>query len=188
MHYDICILSDEEPFARMLYLELSDRGRSVAVAASPDDLPPCDLCLADRDRFPAFSSDCRTVFYGRCISPADPSALHRPFAIEDAVSLTEGRTVRRGLLFLEEECAVLLDGERICLTRLEYALLSRLAAEHGNPVSKDTLYREIFSGEGDEGIVNVYIHYLRRKLECDGRRRITALRGRGYALREEERP
>lgn len=188
MHYDVCILSDEEPFARMLYLELTDRGRSVTVVASPEDLPPCDLCFADRDRFPDFSSSCRTVFYGRSVSPADPAALHRPFMIEDAVALAEGRSVRRGLVLLAEECAVLLNGERICLTRLEYALLARLSAENGNPVSRDALYREIFGGEGDDGIVNVYIHYLRRKLESNGRRLIFSLRGRGYALREEGRP
>lgn len=186
MHYDICILSDEESFARMLYLELVDRGQSVAIAALPEDLPPCELCLADRDRFPDFSSSCRTVFYGRSVSPADPAALHRPFAIGDVIALTEGRAVRRGILLLEES-AVLLNGERIPLTRLEYALLARLIAENGRPVSKDVLFREVFSGDGDRGAINVYIHYLRRKLEGDGRRRILSLRGKGYALREEEK-
>ena len=188
MHYDVCILSDEVSFARMLYLELTDRGRRVAVVSSPDELPPCDLCFADADRFPDFSADCRTVFYGRALSPNDGAVLCRPFAIEDAVAFSEGRTVRRGILFPEGEEAVLLDGEYIPLTRLEYALLARLARENGEAVSRQTLFAEVFGGEGDAGIVNVYIHYLRKKLERGGMRRILALRGKGYAFCEEGRP
>lgn len=182
MHYDVCILSDEESFSRMLYLELTDRGQRVAVVSSPDDLPTCALCFVDADRFPEFSANCRTVRYGRCVSPADPVGLHRPFPISEAVGFCEGHAVRRGILLPEGAAAVLLDGEHIPLSRLEYALISRLLAEQGSFVSRSTLFCEVFGGEGDEGIVNVYIHYLRKKLERDGIRRILALRGKGYAI------
>ena len=100
MHYDVCILSEEESFARMLQLELTDRGQRVFVTSSPENLPPVSLCLVDADCFPEFSANCRTVRYGRCISPTDPVGLHRPFPIAEAVGFCEGRTVRRGILRL----------------------------------------------------------------------------------------
>ena len=72
---------------------------------------------------------------------------------------------RREAALIPERRAVLLRGREIRLTELEYALFSL-----------------IVNAKGDAGIVNVYVHYLREKLEFDGERVIGASRGRGYSL------
>ena len=185
MHGDICILSDEESFARMLYLELTERAHRVLLCPSPDALPPADLYLVDADRYPDCHPRGRTLRYGRSIENG-PDSLHRPFPLADLHALTVQESPRRGLRLLPAESAVLLDGLHIRLTRLEYALLARLSSAEGKPVSREVLLTEVFGGEGDGGVLNVYIHYLRKKLERGGRRLLFALRGQGYMLREEE--
>ena len=46
-------------------------------------------------------------------------------------------------------------------------------------------FEHVWHGDADGGIVNVYIHYLREKLEDCGERVIIASRGRGYSLSEK---
>jgi len=188
VHCDICILSDEPAFARMLYLELCDGGRTVTVCSRYEDIPTADVYLVDADRFAEHPRTGRLLLYGRTLEDDGCSKLRRPFLITDLRKLTEGETVHRGLRLLPESEEVMLDGEHIRLTHMEYALLACLSAANGRPVPREKIHAEVFEGQGNGGIVNVYIHYLRRKLERGGRRLITALRGQGYALREEETP
>jgi two-component system OmpR family response regulator len=57
----------------------------------------------------------------------------------------------------------------------------------GTPVTRAQLLAAVWGeGETDEGVVTVYLHYLRKKLERHGKKMIYAVRGHGYALREEE--
>ena len=57
----------------------------------------------------------------------------------------------------------------------------------GKPLSRRELLSAVW-GEDDveEGVVTVYLHYLRKKLERGGKKMLYAIRGRGYALRMEE--
>ncbi len=87
-------------------------------------------------------------------------------------------------LVVGERCAIL-RGERIRLTELECALLSRLIAERGGSVTRDRLLTDVWHGEADPGIVNVYIHYLREKLERGGERIILSSRSAGYRISEK---
>lgn len=186
MRYDICILSDESDFAHMLRLELESLGCKVALAASPDAPPAAALYFVDADRFPTALLPGRILRYGRSIPVGSDEGWHRPFRLAALASLADGDARSRGLRLLPQENAVLLDGEHIRLTAKEFALLSVLADAAGRPVSRESLRIAVFSDEKEAGIVNVYIHYLRRKLERDGRRLIVALRGQGYALRRGE--
>lgn len=186
MRYDVCILSEEESFARMLVLELTDRGRRTVAVQSEAALPSAELYLVDADRFPTAEPLGRTLRYGYSLPEDTENGLRRPFLLTALVEAATLGEVRKGLVLLPQESSVRLDGLRIRLTPLEYALLSRLAEENGRPVSRQVLYADVFGGHGDIGAVNVYIHYLRRKLEQDGRRLILARRGQGYALRREE--
>ena len=71
------------------------------------------------------------------------------------------------------------------LTPTEGRLLSLLKAANGAPVSSKELLTGTFGQEEAEndGLLRVYIHYLREKLERDGKKRIFAHRGRGYSYR-----
>lgn len=85
----------------------------------------------------------------------------------------------------EKERAAYLRGERIRLTELEYALLSHLMKNGGGYSPKEELLRDIWKDDADPGIINVYIHYLREKLEKHGEKIILSSRKRGYKIDEK---
>jgi two-component system OmpR family response regulator len=60
-----------------------------------------------------------------------------------------------------------------------------LVNARGAAVSREVILDRVWHGDADGGIVNVYIHYLREKLETEGERIILASRGRGYSLTEK---
>ncbi len=72
------------------------------------------------------------------------------------------------------------------LTELEYKLLEKLLSADGF-VTREELLASIW-GEGyDDGVVNVYVYYLRRKLEKDGKRIIISSRKEGYKIDDKYR-
>ncbi len=80
-------------------------------------------------------------------------------------------------------------GEEITLTNREFALLEVLAEASPRPVSKATLVERVWDQYFDSGtnVLNVYVNYLRRKLDRPGSpSMIQTLRGIGFALREVE--
>ena len=73
----------------------------------------------------------------------------------------------------------------IDLTPREFALLSALLASPGQAIAKHELLAEVWgpSFEGDPNIVEVYVGYLRRKIDQPfGRQSIQTVRGIGYRL------
>jgi DNA-binding response OmpR family regulator len=110
------------------------------------------------------------------------AALRRPamarreaLAFGDVTLDTRARDVHRGR-------------RRVELTPREYALLEVLMRTPGRAFSKDELLEKVwgFEHEGDNGIVDRYISYLRTKLEAAGEPRVVqTLRGVGYVLRRE---
>ena len=79
-----------------------------------------------------------------------------------------------------------ISGESVKLTDVEYKLLEVIFTEDGF-VSKDTLLRKVWGDGYDLGVVNVYVHYLRRKLEKDGKKVIISSRNEGYKISESYR-
>ena len=75
--------------------------------------------------------------------------------------------------------------EEVHLTPREYALLEYLALRAGEVVSRTDIWEHVydFNSEADSNVVDVYIGYLRKKIERPGRRPlIHTVRGRGYRL------
>ena len=69
------------------------------------------------------------------------------------------------------------------LTARETALLEALLRRPGEVVPKPTLLREVWGDdfEGDANVVEVYVGYLRRKIDVPfGRRTLQTVRGHGY--------
>ncbi|MBP5209639.1 MAG: winged helix-turn-helix domain-containing protein, partial [Clostridia bacterium] len=77
--------------------------------------------------------------------------------------------------------AVRSGGRVIALTPRESAVYRLLYEAGGAAVSREEIHRRVWGGEGDPSVVNVYIHYLRRKLSDGARQPIRHVRG-GYAL------
>jgi two-component system OmpR family response regulator len=76
-------------------------------------------------------------------------------------------------------------GDEISLTAREFALLAYLLHRSGEPVSKAELLQHVWdpSDERDANVVEVYIGYLRRKLDRPGEpSRIETVRSAGYRL------
>jgi two-component system OmpR family response regulator len=76
-------------------------------------------------------------------------------------------------------------GEEVQLTRREFAVLELLMRHRGDVLSKAEILEHVwdFAFEGDPNIVEVYIGYLRRKLDAPPDRRIIeTVRGAGYRL------
>lgn len=76
-------------------------------------------------------------------------------------------------------------GQRIELTAREYALLEYLASRSGQIVSRAELWEHCydFQAEAGSNVIDVYIGYLRRKLEKAGLAKlIHTRRGQGYVL------
>src|SRR5512142_860204 len=78
-------------------------------------------------------------------------------------------------------------GREIPLTRTEYQLLELLMANPRRVLSRDVIFEKVWGYDfgPDSNSLDVYIGYLRRKLEQDGGKRlIHTVRGVGYLLRE----
>ena len=76
-------------------------------------------------------------------------------------------------------------GERIDLTAREYALLEFLAHRAGEIVSRSEIWEHVydFRSTVESNVVDVYIGYLRKKIERPGLPRlIYTRRGQGYVL------
>jgi len=77
--------------------------------------------------------------------------------------------------------------EEIQLTPREYVLLEYLAMRAGQMVSRSDIWEHVyeFSSSASSNVVDVYIGYLRRKIEREGKPAlIHTVRGRGYLLGE----
>jgi DNA-binding response OmpR family regulator len=80
--------------------------------------------------------------------------------------------------------------DEVQLTPREYALLEYLAVRAGEVVSRTDIWEHLyeFNSDADSNVVDVYILYLRRKIERPGKPPlIHTLRGRGYMLGKEPR-
>jgi len=75
--------------------------------------------------------------------------------------------------------------EEIQLTPREYALLEYLAMRAGQTISRTDIWEHIyeFKSTASSNVVDVYIGYLRKKIEQPGKPSlIRTIRGRGYSL------
>jgi len=80
------------------------------------------------------------------------------------------------------------DGAEIVLTKTEYELLLLLAEHPGQVLERETILDRVwgYSFDTNSNSLDVYIGYLRRKTEQDGRpRMIHTVRGVGFVLRDD---
>ena len=101
-------------------------------------------------------------------APVRPTVLQAGDLALDPAS----RTVRR-------------SGTEISLTPREFGVLHFLMRHRGDVVSKTAILESVWDAhyEGDDNIVEVYVGYLRRKIDQPfGRQAIETVRGAGYRL------
>lgn len=79
------------------------------------------------------------------------------------------------------------DGEEVQLTAKEFDLLELFMRHPNQVLTREMIYDHIWNYDfgGESNIIEVYVRYLRTKLEAGGKPRlIQTVRGVGYALRE----
>jgi DNA-binding response OmpR family regulator len=104
-------------------------------------------------------------------APARPSVLTAGDLHLDPAA----RTVRRGV-------------DEIPLTPREFGVLELLIRRRGEVVSKREILDNVWDAhyEGDDNVVEVYVGYLRRKIDQPyGRKAVETVRGAGYRLAED---
>jgi DNA-binding response OmpR family regulator len=77
---------------------------------------------------------------------------------------------------------------RIALTTTEYKLLQLFMRHPRQVLTRDQIYERVwgYDFQGESKVIEVYVRYLREKLETEGEPRlIHTLRGAGYVLRQE---
>lgn len=90
------------------------------------------------------------------------------------------------LTMYRDERLVERNGRRIELTPREYSILDVMMQNLGRPVSRALLLDEVWNtaAESSTNIVDVYMKYLRDKIDLPGEARLThTVRGFGYELR-----
>ena len=79
-------------------------------------------------------------------------------------------------------------GREVTLTPREFALLEFLLSNTGNSIAKSQILDSVWGKDfdGDPNIVEVYIGYLRRKIDiAESPSIIRTVRGVGYSVRDD---
>ncbi|MGE5254442.1 MAG: winged helix-turn-helix domain-containing protein, partial [Planctomycetaceae bacterium] len=125
--------------------------------------------------------------------------LTKPFAFQELLARIRALFRRKGevgspLLRVED---LVLDparhlvnrgGERIDLTRKEFALLEYLMRNAGRVLSRAMISEHVWSYDFDTetNVIDVYVNYLRRKIDSGREKKlIHTVRGSGYVLKSE---
>lgn len=125
--------------------------------------------------------------------------ITKPFAIEELLarirvalkrkkSMTkESTTLDAGKLILDKNAhSVTFDGNPIELTNREFLLLEILLENKSIVLSRDTLLEKVWGYDymGETNVVDVYIYYLRNKLDAVSPEKIIeTVRGVGYIIK-----
>jgi DNA-binding response OmpR family regulator len=154
--------------------------------AGGDDVPVCVLSARDEvdDRV-------------RGLQAGADDYVVKPFAIEEVTArlqallrrrpATQDAAVTAGDLSLDPRARAAARGDReLSLTRREFDLLHLFLRHPGEVLDRARLHEEVWGYTFDPGtnIADVFVGYLRRKLEADGEPRVLqTVRGVGFVLR-----
>jgi DNA-binding response OmpR family regulator len=124
--------------------------------------------------------------------------LAKPFSLEELLARVRAqlrrlqdlpvKVVKVGALEIDlQSRRPLLGGRLLFLSSTEFRLLELLATHLGQPVSKSQILEYVWDDpDRDPNVVEVYVNYLRNKLERgNAPRLIHTVRGRGYVLQKD---
>ena len=167
-----------------------------------DGLEVCRRLRAAGNQVPVLMLTARAAVSDR-VSGLDAGAddyLVKPFALDELLArlrALERRApssgqirgeLRFGDLTIDRDAMTCWRGAReIQLSRTEYQLLELLMANQGKVQSRDVIFDKVWGYDfgPESNSLDVYVGYLRRKLEADGEPRIIhTVRGVGYVMRD----
>ena len=129
--------------------------------------------------------------------------MTKPFAIEELLARIRvalkarpadtgkgGKSLSYGKLTVDPAVRqVSFDGEPLSLTKKEFDLLAFLLTNKNRAIPREDLLSQVWDYDyaGDTNVVDVYVRYLRQKVEEPlGLRFIETVRGVGYMVRDEK--
>lgn len=126
--------------------------------------------------------------------------LVKPFAYDELLARLRVLLRRRsgqttnvleygGLVMDLNSRTVTRDGTEITLSSKEFAVLEYLLRNPGRVLSRDKIENHVwnYDFEGGSNVVDVYIRYLRKKIDAGFNKKLLhTIRGAGYVLREEK--
>ncbi len=166
-----------------------------------DGLEVCRSLRARGDRTPVLMLTARAAVSDR-VAGLDAGAddyLVKPFALEELLARlrallrrtepdSPAATLRFADVVVDPAARTALRGDRdLDLTKTEFDLLELLVRNAGLVMARDVIYERIwgYDFETTSNPLDVYVGYLRRKLEAGGESRILqTVRGIGYVIRE----
>jgi two-component system, OmpR family, response regulator NblR len=122
------------------------------------------------------------------LKPYHPSDFLQMIGLYLHTNVGVGEQLRFGDLVLDLVTHRVLRGDRaIELTVKEYELLRYLMSQPETELSREQILENVWGYDflGESNVIEVYVRYLRLKLEKDGGKRlIQTVRGVGYVLRD----
>ena len=158
-------------------IKLSLPGDAKAVRLLPGDNAECELVLVDGDD-ESFSSVAGLKM------KKNGGDIPLPFSIDRISSLLSDDGAPK-ITVTDGERSAKIGAKTVKLTELEYRLFSLLLSANGEFVSRERILSEVWEEKADKGIINVYVHYLREKLETEGEKIILSSRNYGYKISEK---
>ena len=182
----------EKRLSRLIELELHERGAEVTWEADENvDQAIYVVGVLDDDAMETVNNTAVGAEKVVCCryQEADSDGIiviERPI---DAGKLADGLTRSykkekdpRGLVIDGDNVSY--RGEKVDLSKKELELLKLLWSKNGEPVGRQEARDAIFPAESDSNVVDVYIRYLRKKLDLRfDTRMIVTVRNKGYMLK-----
>ena len=132
----------------------------------------------------------RAAYLPKPFSLEDRAAPHRGLSRRTAhvVSDDDSRITIGGLFLDERSYEVSRDGEPVALTTTEFELLRYFMRNPKRVLSRAQILDRVWNYDfaGKASIVDLYVSYLRKKIDADRAPMIHTVRGVGYVLRPVE--
>ena len=173
MRKSISVITKDKYLFQKIFLELCGEYDVIPYPSEESVKTLVDLDSADEKGGGAVTMS----RYGR----AD---LSLPFPIGSLSSFLRGGEEKIFSLDSKRHSAYL-RGEEIRLTEVEFALLSVIYGAGGEFISREEILERVWKNSADSGVINVYVHYLREKLERHGEKIILSSRKGGYRIDEK---
>ena len=171
----VAVYTENEYLFQKIRLELSGIAEVILMGEDTDGI--YDVALVDGDN-PAF------VNISGLQMKRGGGDISLPFRVGTLRALLE-KEKKSFIEVIDSQKSVRVGKNTVRLTELEYSLFSLLYERGGEYVSREEILSKVWDGRADKGIINVYVHYLREKLECEGEKIILSSRNYGYKINEK---
>jgi two-component system, OmpR family, response regulator MprA len=199
--YNVVVANDGKSGLEMAFAELPDLIILDVMLPDIDGLSICRQLREAELQTPVLMLTAKDAIPDRVagLEAGADDYLVKPFAFEELLARLKALRRRKAPieteaplnftnLTLDPSTRMAKRGERsIELTAKEYDLLELFMRHPNQVLTRDQIYERIWGYDfgGESNIIEVYIRYLRSKLEADGEPRLLhTVRGVGYALRE----